>query len=191
MTLSSSKKQGSSFPQLIGSRAQVWHGTAYKTTGGLTKRDLMMSHGRVVSRKKHNTAKKEKRLEKAGYFAKKGTFGFFKKDTQTRRRTRRRKMKGGDELSTEEANRLNQIGNMNQEINKINAQQPLVVEEETVPVEEEIINVEPPAGGRRRKKRSSKKGGKNVWHPRMHHSPSHRSQSHPSMLHFRHHSTHK
>jgi len=58
MTLTSSKKQGSSFPQLIGSRAQVWHGTAYKTTGGLTKRDLMMSHGRVVSRKKHFSAKK-------------------------------------------------------------------------------------------------------------------------------------
>jgi len=85
MTLHSSKKEGSSFPQLIGSRAQVWHGTAYKTTGGLTKRDLMMSHGRIVSLKKHNTAKREKRLEKAGYFAKKGKFGFVKKSTKSRR----------------------------------------------------------------------------------------------------------
>jgi hypothetical protein len=93
MTLSSSKKEGSSFPQLIGSRAQVWHGTAYKTTGGLTKRDLMMSHGRVVSRKKHFTAKKEKRLEKAGYFAKKGSFGFIKKTLKSKRRGR--KMRGG------------------------------------------------------------------------------------------------
>jgi len=94
MTLSSSKKEGSSFPQLIGSRAQVWHGTAYKTTGGLTKGDLMMSHGRVVSRKKHFTAKKEKRLEKAGYFAKKGSFGFIKKTLKSIRRGR--KMRGGD-----------------------------------------------------------------------------------------------
>ena len=94
MTLHSSKKEGSSFPQLIGSRAQVWHGTAYKTTGGLTKRDLMMSHGRVVSRKKHFSAKKEKRLEKAGYFAKKGSFGFIKKKTLKSRR-RGRKMRGG------------------------------------------------------------------------------------------------
>ena len=94
MTLHSSKTEGSSFSQLIGSRAQVWHGTAYKTTGGLTKRDLMMSHGRVVSRKKHFSAKKEKRLEKAGYFAKKGSFGFIKKTLKSRRRGR--KMRGGE-----------------------------------------------------------------------------------------------
>ena len=95
MTLHSSKTEGSSFSQLIGSRAQVWHGTAYKTTGGLTKRDLMMSHGRVVSRKKHFTAKKEKRLEKAGYFAKKGSFGFIKKTLKSRRG---RKMRGGNDF---------------------------------------------------------------------------------------------
>jgi hypothetical protein len=104
MTLHSSKKEGSSFPQLIGSRAQVWHGTAYKTTGGLTKGDLMMSHGRVVSRKKHFTAKKEKRLEKAGYFAKKGSFGFIKKTLKSRRRGR--KMRGGlgDSLNGDDDN---------------------------------------------------------------------------------------
>ena len=109
MTLSSSKKQGSSFPQLIGSRAQVWHGTAYKTTGGLTKHDLMMSHGRVVSRKKHLSAKKEKRLEKAGYFAKKGTFGFVQKNTVKTRG--RRKMRGGDEFDDRTEN-VNSDGNV-------------------------------------------------------------------------------
>jgi hypothetical protein len=41
--------------------------------------------GRWVSRKKHLSAKKEKRLEKHGYFAKKGTFGYVKKDKTKKR----------------------------------------------------------------------------------------------------------
>jgi hypothetical protein len=68
------------YEQLEGSRAQVWHGTAMKTPGGLEKHQLLMNkHGRIVSRKKHGTAKKEKRLEKHGYFTKKGKFGAVKK----------------------------------------------------------------------------------------------------------------
>lgn len=68
---------GKTYEQLIGSRAQVYHGTAYKTPGDLTKSDIMMNkHGRIVSVKKHNTAKREKRLVKAGYLTKKGKFGF-------------------------------------------------------------------------------------------------------------------
>ena len=64
---------------LIGTRAQVWHGTAYKTTGGLTKTNLFQNKaGRIVSAKKHATAKKEKRLVKAGFGTKKGKFGFVK-----------------------------------------------------------------------------------------------------------------
>ena len=44
----------------VGSRAQVFHGTVDKTTGGLEKKDLMKNkHGRIVSVKKHKTAKKE------------------------------------------------------------------------------------------------------------------------------------
>lgn len=83
------------FEQTTGTRAQVWHGTAKKTSGGLTKTALMMNkHGRIVSRKKHNTAKKEKRLVKAGFLTKKGHFGFIKKGTR-RRRHRSRKMRGG------------------------------------------------------------------------------------------------
>tara|TARA_B100001250_G_C19527546_1_gene668788 strand:+ start:127 stop:453 length:327 start_codon:yes stop_codon:yes gene_type:complete len=70
---------GKKFDMLYGSRAQVWHGTAYKTAGGLKKDNIMMNkYGRVVSKKKHVTAKKEKRLEKAGYKTKKGQFGSFK-----------------------------------------------------------------------------------------------------------------
>jgi hypothetical protein len=53
---------GKSFDMLIGTRAQVWHGTAYKTSGGLTKNDIMQNkNGRIVSMKKHKTAKQEKR----------------------------------------------------------------------------------------------------------------------------------
>ena len=71
--------KGVKYPFLEGSRAQVWHKTAYKTPGGLTRNHLLMNkHGRVVSRKKHTLAKKEKRLEKAGYFTKKGEFGAVK-----------------------------------------------------------------------------------------------------------------
>ena len=67
---------GSTFEYLVGTRAQVYHGTAYKTSGGLLKKDLVQNkRGRIVSKKKLETAKREKRLEKHGYFAKKGKFG--------------------------------------------------------------------------------------------------------------------
>jgi hypothetical protein len=73
------KVNGKNFDMLIGTRAQVWHGTAFKTSGGLTKSNLMQNkHGRIVSRAKHSTAKKENRLVKSGYGTKKGTFGFVK-----------------------------------------------------------------------------------------------------------------
>tara|TARA_B100001996_G_C18342045_1_gene470554 strand:- start:317 stop:613 length:297 start_codon:yes stop_codon:yes gene_type:complete len=71
------------FKKTFGSRAEVFHGTAKKTTGGLMKKDLVKNkHGEIVSKKKHTTAKKEKRLEKHGYFAKKGKFGYVKKDVK-------------------------------------------------------------------------------------------------------------
>jgi hypothetical protein len=64
----------------VGSRAQVMHGTAHHTSGGLTKGDLKYNkYGRIVSRKKSMKAKKEKRLEKAGYKTRKGKFGAIKK----------------------------------------------------------------------------------------------------------------
>jgi hypothetical protein len=89
---------GKTYEVLIGTRAQVWHGTAHKTSGGLTKGDLMMNkHGRIVSKAKHNTAKREKRLVKAGYLTKKGQFGFVKKGSRkhTKRSRGSRKHRGG------------------------------------------------------------------------------------------------
>lgn len=76
---------GKSYPELFGSRQQVWNGTAYKTEGNLVRSQLMMNKwGRIVSVIKHKTAKKEKRLEKAGYFAEKGKFGYVKKTSKRR-----------------------------------------------------------------------------------------------------------
>lgn len=65
----------------VGSSAQVFHGTAKHTSGGLTKKDLMKTKaGRIVSKKKHAAGKKAiKRLRKLGYVAKKGTFKLFKR----------------------------------------------------------------------------------------------------------------
>lgn len=63
-----------------GSRAQVMHGTADKTPGGLTKSDLKYNKaGRIVSRKKSMKAKKENRLVKLGFKTRKGKFGLAKK----------------------------------------------------------------------------------------------------------------
>jgi hypothetical protein len=88
---------GKTFDVLIGTRAQVWHGTAYKTTGGLCKSDLMKNKaGRIVSKAKHMTAKKEKRLVKAGFLTKKGQFGFVKNGKSMKKgRKGSRKMRGG------------------------------------------------------------------------------------------------
>lgn len=79
---------GEKYPELFGSRQQVMNGTAYKTTGGLTEDDLVMNKwGRIVSAVKHKTAKKEKRLQKYGYFAEKGKFGYVKKATRKNRKS--------------------------------------------------------------------------------------------------------
>ena len=68
--------------QKFGSRRQVCvYGTAEKTTGGLTKKDLIINKwGRVVSRKKHAMGPKllknlMNNKKKVGWVAKKGKFG--------------------------------------------------------------------------------------------------------------------
>ena len=60
----------------IGSRAQVMHGNARKTSGGLTKKQLKYNkQGKIVSRKASALARKNNRLVKAGYTTQKGVFG--------------------------------------------------------------------------------------------------------------------
>ena len=76
---------GGKFKGLIGSRAQVMHGTVYKTKGGLTKKKLKFNkHGKIVSRSK-SSSNPLHRLTDAGYHTKKGKFGSFKKVKQTKR----------------------------------------------------------------------------------------------------------
>jgi hypothetical protein len=68
---------GKKYKELIGSRAQVMHGNAFKTKAGLTAKDLKYNKsGKIVSKKKSVTAKKENRLKKYGYVPLgKGKFG--------------------------------------------------------------------------------------------------------------------
>jgi len=92
---------GKTYEILIGTRAQVWHGTAYKTTGGLTKSDIMQNkNGRIVSKSKHNSAKKERRLVKAGYGTQKGKFGFVKLGKTAKKGRKGRKGKRGGSSHT-------------------------------------------------------------------------------------------
>jgi hypothetical protein len=88
--------------QTTGSKAQVFHGTAKHTSGGLEKKNLMKNkHGRIVSRRKHALgAKSIKRLRALGFVAKKGTFKIFRR-SDAKKATRKgkkgtRKMRGGN-----------------------------------------------------------------------------------------------
>lgn len=78
--------KGKTYKQLDGSRIQVWNETAYKTTGGLKKENLVYIQGRVKSKSKHISASKEQRLIKHGYGAKTGTFGNIKLHNYTKKR---------------------------------------------------------------------------------------------------------
>jgi hypothetical protein len=67
------------YDMVIGSRVQVMNGTAHHTSGGLTKEKLFRTkNGRIVSKSKHFSAKRENRLVKAGYGTRKGKFGYVK-----------------------------------------------------------------------------------------------------------------
>ena len=79
---------GKKYKELFGSREQVWNETAYKTLGELVKSQLIMNRwGRIVSKDKHISSKKENRLLKHGYGSRKGKFGFVRtrKSKETRK----------------------------------------------------------------------------------------------------------
>lgn len=84
---------GQTFKELVGTRAMVFHGTAYKTSGGLKKCDLIQNNktGRIVSKIKSAEAKKTRRLEKAGYKPVKGKFVIMRKGMGTTQRKQSRK----------------------------------------------------------------------------------------------------
>ena len=75
----------------VGSRAQVWHGTAKKTSGGLTKKDLFKRKGRIKSKRASKKAKKNKNLKNAGWTFKKGEFGAIRiEDKQTAKKSKKK-----------------------------------------------------------------------------------------------------
>ena len=88
----------------VGSKAEVFHGTAKHTSGGLKVKDLMRHNGRIISRKKHAAGKKAiKHLFAMGYKPKKGTFKLMSKSMShskshskrhSKRRTRRTRRGG-------------------------------------------------------------------------------------------------
>lgn len=90
---------GKYYPNLFGSRQQVFkYETAAKTPGGLYKKDLYFNNktGRIVSLKKHITAKKEQRLKKHGWGTRKGKYGAIRIGPAAKRGTRKtRKTRGG------------------------------------------------------------------------------------------------
>ena len=47
----------------VGSRAEVFHGNADKTPGGLSKKDLIMKDGRIVSKAASKAALKRMKAE--------------------------------------------------------------------------------------------------------------------------------
>lgn len=94
---------GKKFDQLVGSRAQVFHGSAYKTSSSaakpkgdaLTKKHLKQNkHGRIVSAQKSAKGPMMlKRLHNKGYFTRKGHFGAVKKTAKGHKSRRRHKGK--------------------------------------------------------------------------------------------------
>ena len=85
------------FKRTVGTKAEVWHSTCLKTSGGLKKKDLMMtSKGRIVSRKKHAAGKKAiKRLFALGYKPQKGRFSLMRKSMGKGKKSRRSTRKRG------------------------------------------------------------------------------------------------
>ena len=51
-------KDGKVYKMRVGTRAQVWHGTAFKTSGNVEKKGLTMKNGRIISRKRQELGKK-------------------------------------------------------------------------------------------------------------------------------------
>ena len=81
----------------VGSKAEVWHGTALKTSGQLHKKDLVKTKkGRIVSRRKQAAGKKAiKRLFALGYKPTKGKFSLMRKSGKSKKMSRRTRKKGG------------------------------------------------------------------------------------------------
>mgnify|MGYP006102468635 CR=1 FL=1 len=86
---------GKTYSSYIGSRRQIGYGSAYKTAGGLIRKDLIKNkRGRWVSKRMSATAKKDRRLLEHGYGTKRGTFGWVKTSGTRKARGTRKKKRG-------------------------------------------------------------------------------------------------
>jgi hypothetical protein len=87
------------FKLRIGSKRQVYNGSAVRTAGGLTRKDLLKNkHGRIVSRRRHMLGRSRGLavLKKHGLVLRKGQVpNAFKKSRRSRSRSTRRKHRGG------------------------------------------------------------------------------------------------
>lgn len=103
-TRSAGVRAGRTYKNLVGTRAEVMHGTAFKTSYGrtksqggdaLTKRDLKYNkQGRIVSIMKSKKGPQLlKQLRDAGYTTKKGKFGAIKTAKKGRKSPKSRKAK--------------------------------------------------------------------------------------------------
>ena len=141
----------------VGSRAEVWHGNANHTSGGLKKGDLMKNKsGRIVSRRKHNTAKREKRLIKHGYGTKKGKFGYVMLNGKSARRSRGRRSRGRRSMRGGHNNINSGLSPSAAEWDGIDGQGLYQGSTLSGP-ETDAVNAS--GGGRRRRRRRSMRGG--------------------------------
>jgi hypothetical protein len=96
--------EGGAHIKAVGSKAEVFHGTAKHTSGGLKKKDLVKTRkGRIVSRKKQLAGRKAiKRLFALGYKPKKGKFSLMRKSMSKGKKSSRRTRKRGGEQEQEQ-----------------------------------------------------------------------------------------
>lgn len=173
---------GGKFQQLVGSRRQVFNGTAKKTNygkNGLEKKDLKMNkHGLIVSAKKSKTAKKSKHLGK--FLQKKGSKTFGPRKTakkskggqyagdhceEKKNKLEKLKLKKDELQEGDEKNALQEEYNEAQkELDMCNAQYELdnrLIEEDVPPPAQpttpsEEGGEEKTEGGKKKKKKSKK-----------------------------------
>lgn len=74
---------------IVGSKAQVFHGNALRTSGRLKRKDLMQANGRIKSRKQSAAARKTKNL--GSFLQKKGSKTFGPKKSRRRVKSKRGK----------------------------------------------------------------------------------------------------
>lgn len=100
--------KGKIYEKLRGTRRQVYdYRTAYKTAGGLTRKDLVKNKaGRIVSKAKFDQGPTLlKNLTSRGFYTRKGKFGAKKRGGVTKKNKSAKKMKkqkGGMDTDKEE-----------------------------------------------------------------------------------------